>query len=126
SAGIPIISDPSEIPSGERVISYVFKLRYADPTEVQSMLMQYLAGGAPNAYTSVLPLPKSSALVVTESSTVIRAVAKIIEQVDVEPAEVVSEFIPLQRADATKVVEMLKDIFEKGDQSRGIAPGNVR
>src|SRR5581483_2760904 len=33
------------------------------------------------------------------------------------PAEVVSEFIKLERADATKVCDMLKDIFEKSTES---------
>ncbi len=129
AAGIPIISDPAEIPPGDQVISFVFKLRYADPTELQNVLTQYLAGGAANPYTSVLALPKSSSLVVTENSTVIRSIAKIIDQIDVEPAEVVSEFIPLQRADASKVVEMLKDIFEKNDQNRpggGVNPAGIR
>ncbi|MBV9008310.1 MAG: hypothetical protein JO354_03960 [Verrucomicrobia bacterium] len=130
ASGIPIVSDPADIPPGEHVISYVFKLRYADPTELQQVLTTYLAGGAANPYSSVLALPKSSSLVVTESSTVIRAISKIIDQIDVEPAEVVSEFIPLQRADATKVVDMLKDIFEKSDQNRtgpgGVNPGGVR
>jgi general secretion pathway protein D len=36
--------------------------------------------------------------------------------VDIPPAEVVSEFIKLERADATKVVEMLKEVFDKGTQ----------
>ncbi|MDQ6859772.1 MAG: hypothetical protein M3032_01255, partial [Verrucomicrobiota bacterium] len=58
----------------------------------------------------------------------------IINQVDIPPAEVVSEFIRLERADASKVVEMLKDVFEKGQQQqqngapgtpaiRGVRPG---
>ena len=76
-------------------------------------------------YTSVLPLPKSSSILITENSTVIRGLAKIIDQIDVAPAEVTSEFIKLERADATKVCDMLKDIFEKGtDQPTGLAcPG---
>ncbi len=37
---------------------------------------------------------------------------------DIPPAEVVSEFIKLERADASKVVDMLKDIFEKGNPPR--------
>jgi type II secretory pathway component GspD/PulD (secretin) len=41
----------------------------------------------------------------------------VINQVDVAPAEVVSEFIKLDRADASKVCDMLKDIFEKGTES---------
>ncbi|MEY2491400.1 MAG: type pilus assembly protein PilQ, partial [Verrucomicrobiota bacterium] len=49
---------------------------------------------------------------------------------DVAPAEVKSEFIQLYRADASKVVEMLKDVLEKGsDQTRGggpAGPGAIR
>ena len=33
-AGVPIISDEADIPAGDHVISFVFKLRYADPIEL--------------------------------------------------------------------------------------------
>lgn len=120
SAGVPIISDEADIPEGDHVISYLFKLRYADPQELQQVLGQYLAGGT-GQYTSFLALPKSSSILVTENSSVIRSLVKIIEQVDVAPAQVESAFIKLERADASKVVDMLKDIFEKGTQ--GTTPG---
>jgi len=120
AAGVPIISDDAEIPRGDHVISFLFKLRYADPIELQQVLGQYLQPAQP--YTSFLALPKSSSILVTENSSVIRSLVHIIEQVDVPPAEVVSEFIKLQRADASKVVDMLKDIFEKTAQQQQ-APG---
>src|SRR5438309_7673105 len=120
--GVPIISDQVDIPSSDQVVSYLFKLRYADPVELQQVLGQYLS--PPQTYTSVLPLPKSSSILITENSTVIRGLAKIIDQIDVAPAEVTSEFIKLERADATKVVDTLKDIFEKGaEQTRPAGPG---
>jgi type II secretion system protein D len=115
TTGVPIISDASDIPDGDHVISFLFKLRYADPQELQQVLGQYLS--PPQSYTSALPLPKASAILITENSAVIRTLSRIIEQIDVPPAEVVSEFIALQRADAGKVVDMLKDIFEKGTQT---------
>jgi general secretion pathway protein D len=129
TTGVPIISDPEDIPDGDHVISFLFKLRYADPQELQQVIGQYLS--PPQSYTSALPLPKASAILITENSSVIRTLARIIEQVDVPPAEVVSEFIKLTRADASKVVDMLKDIFEKGTpsgQPGGGGPGirNVR
>src|SRR5206468_554607 len=112
----------ADIPPGDQIISYLFKLRYADPGELQQVLGQYLS--PPQTYTSVLPLPKSSSVLITENSTVIRGLAKIIDQIDVAPAEVTSEFIKLERADATKVVDTLKDIFEKGaEQNRPAGPG---
>src|SRR4029077_4996766 len=115
TAGVPIISDESEIPPDGHVISYLFKLRYADPVELQQALGQYLS--PPQPYTSFLALPKSGSLLITENSSVIRTLARIIDQVDIPPAEVVSEFIKLERADASKVVDMLKDVFEKGDKT---------
>ena len=117
TAGVPIISDEADIPEGDHVISYLFKLRYADPQELQQVLGQYLS--PPQPYTSFLALVKSSSILVTENSSVIRTLVKIIDQIDIPPAEVVSEFIKLERADASKVVDMLKDIFEKGNQPAG-------
>ena len=126
TAGVPIISDDALIPPGEQVISFLFKLRFADPTELQQVLGQYLS--PPQPYTSFLALPKSSSILVTENSAVIRSLVNIINQVDIPPAEVVSEFIKLERADASKVVEMLKEVFDRGNQPPGTAPaaGNVR
>src|SRR2546430_3579896 len=127
TSGVPVISNEAEILNGDHVISYLCKLRYADPQELQQALGQYLS--PPQPYTSFLALPKAGAILVTENSSVIRTLAKIIDQVDVPPAEVVSEFIKLERADASKVVDMLKDIFEKGDKTgqpggvRGVRPG---
>jgi general secretion pathway protein D len=121
NAGVPIISDEADIPAGEHVVSYLFRLRFADPVELQQVLGQYLS--PPQTYTSFLALPKSSAILITENSSVIRMLTRIIDQIDVPPAQVVSEFIKLQRADATKVVEMLKDVFEKGSTTTpGTAP----
>jgi type II secretion system protein D len=112
NAGVPLISDEADLPEGEHVVSFLFKLRYADPIELQQVLGQYLS--PPQSYTSFLALPKSSSILITENSAVIRSLIHIVDQIDVPPAQVVSEFIKLQRADASKVVEMLKDVFDKG------------
>ena len=128
TAGVPIISDEADIPEGDHVISYLFKLHFADPQELQQVLGQYLS--PPQPYTSFLALPKSSSILVTENSSVIRTLVRIIDQIDVAPAEVVSEFIKLERADATKVVDLLKDVFEKGNQAGATTtpgfPGGAR
>jgi general secretion pathway protein D len=125
-AAVPIISDTADIPPGNTVVSFLFKLRYTDPQDLAQVLQQYLQ---PTAMAAI-PLPKSSSLLVTQSADTIRRIAGIVEQVDVEPAEVKSEFIQLYRADASKVVDMVKDILEKSsDQTRGggpAGPGAIR
>src|SRR5213594_732117 len=129
-APVPIISDLAEIPAGNPVVSFLFKLQYADPQELQQVLMAYFQGSS--GTINILALPKSSSLLVTQSADIIRQLAGVIEQVDVAPAEVVSEFIKLERAEAGKVVDMLKEIFEKGTETPGQpgvrsvkVPGNV-
>src|SRR5437899_5295277 len=113
-APLPMISDPADIPAGNPVISFLFELQYADPQELQQVLMAYFQGSSGSI--NMLALPKSSSLLVTPNADIIRQLASVIAQVDVAPAEVVSEFIKLERADATKVCDMLKDMFEKGGQ----------
>jgi general secretion pathway protein D len=129
-APVPIISDLADIPAGNPVVSVLFRLQYADPQELQQVLMAYFQGSS--GTINILALPKSSSLLVTQNADIIRQLAGVIEQIDVAPAEVVSEFIKLERADASKVVDMLKDIFEKGTETPGQpgvrsvkVPGNV-
>jgi type II secretion system protein D len=119
-APVPIISDMADIPAGNPVVSFLFKLQYADPQELQQVLMAYFQGSS--GTINILALPKSSSLLVTQNADIIRQLAGVIEQIDVAPAEVVSEFIKLERADASKVVDMLNDIFDKGSQQTGV-PG---
>jgi general secretion pathway protein D len=120
-APVPIISDLADIPPGNPMISFLFRLQYADPQELQQVLMAYFQGSS--GTINILALPKSSSLLVTQNADIIRQLAGVIEQVDVAPAEVVSEFIKLERADASKVVDMLKEIFEKGSETPGGQPG---
>jgi general secretion pathway protein D len=126
AAAVPIISDESEIPAGDQVISYLFKLHYADTTELQQALVQYLSGAGTNN-APILALPKSGSLIVTQSAGIVRRLVRIVDQIDTPPAEVVSEFIKLERADASKVVDMLDDIFEKKTGQQGVpgAPGSI-
>ncbi len=114
-APVPVISDLADIPPGNPVISFLFHLQYADAQELQQVLMAYFQGSS--GTINILALPKASALLVTQNADIIRQLASVINQVDVAPAEVVSEFIKLDRADANKVCDMLKDIFEKGTES---------
>src|SRR5213083_289945 len=120
-APVAIISDLADIPAGNPVVSFLFKLQYADPQELQQVLMAYFQGSS--GTINILALPKSSSLLVTQNADIIRQLAGVIDQVDVAPAEVVSEFIKLERADASKVVDMLKEIFEKSTETTPGQPG---
>lgn len=124
TAGIRIITDELQIPPGEEVVTYLAKLRYADPQEVTQVLGTFVVQ-SPGQYTNITPLPKSSALLITENSTILRGIVKVLHEMDIPPAEVVDKFIPLERADAEDVQKKLLDIFQKSPTpgQTGGAPG---
>ncbi len=121
SAAIPIISDELALPDGEHVVTFLAKLQYADPTELTQLLGTFVVQ-SPGQYTNLTALPKSQSILITENTAIIRGLLRIIKEVDVRPADVVSEFIPLERADAKDVLEKLTAIFEK-QPAAGVAGG---
>lgn len=79
--GVPTISDTKDLPAGERIISYLFKLKHRKPEKIQQVFAQYLS--PPMPYTSFLIVPEANALWVTERTSVIRQLIKVIEAVDI-------------------------------------------
>ncbi len=114
-AGVPIISDESEIPDRQvRSLPFSSSLQYADPTDVVQEVGQLVLQMGNQPYTQFLPLPRAGALLLTDSTPRLRGLLKIIREIDTEPAQVVSEFIQLERADAKDVLDKLK---EPGEES---------
>jgi len=121
TAGVPVYSEEADLPATDQVVTFLFKLEYADPQEIAPMVLGIL-GNATTNYTAVVPLPRAQAVLITESTDVIRGLFKVIAENDVPPATVVSEFLPLERADASDVLDKLQKIFEPPPAQPG-APG---
>jgi general secretion pathway protein D len=117
--GINIYSDLSQIPDDVSIATVIFDLQYADSKDMKAIVDQYVSN---SIYTSTVPLPGS--LVVTESTIMLRNIAKVIEDADIPPAEVVSRFYSLQRANAKDVLDKLNKLFEKSTQGNP-AGGNT-
>jgi type II secretory pathway component GspD/PulD (secretin) len=79
--GVPTIADPKDLPVGERLVSFLFKLKHRNPEKMQRVFAQYLS--PPKAYTSFLLVPEANALWVTERTSVIRQFIKMVEEVDI-------------------------------------------
>jgi hypothetical protein len=75
-----------------------------------------------NAYGSLVAVPNSGALIITDKTPIIRKAIALLDVVDHEPNQIITEFIPLQRASAEKVVETLGQIFGGGSSGGGGAP----
>jgi len=80
SLGLPTLSKPEAIPAGERVFTYIFKLRHRAANEVAQLISAQIA---PSTYTSVIPDQKSGTIVVTERTSVIRGLLTLVANFDV-------------------------------------------
>jgi general secretion pathway protein D len=115
--GLPLYNDIGQLGGqGDKVFSFYKPLAFITPEEAMSVIQGVVQM---NAYGSVVPVPNTNALIITDKTPVILKALGILEFIDVEPARVVTEFVQLQRANAERVVELLDEIFTSGDDGRG-------
>jgi len=126
SEGVRLYYGAESIPEGEQVISYYMPFRYISASEALTVFQTHIL---PRAYTSFVPINSAQALLITESTTVIRQLVALQELIDVPPARIVSEFVPLIRADAERVAETINKLMEyqrkerPGGEQAPVVPG---
>jgi type II secretion system protein D len=118
--GLPLLSEVQSLPSdGDKVLSFYKPLSFISPEEAIAVVQGVVQI---NAYGSVVPVPNTNAIILTDKTPVIRKALGILDLIDVEPARVVTEFVQLQRANAERVVEMLDEMFGKEDPAKAKGP----
>lgn len=114
SESIPLYTDPSQLPEGEGIVSYFMPFRYIKIDEAQSVFNMYVAI---RAFGSIVPVPSVNALVITENLPLVRRMIGLKQLIDVQGGRTATEFVPLLRADAERVAEILNSLFEgEGEQ----------
>lgn len=121
SEGIPIYSSPYMLPDNEQVVSYFMKLNYLAPQEAAQLFQTVIS--PPKPFTSFTPVPNVQAVLITENVPVVQKLIALQAMVDVPPAQVMTEFVTLKRADAEKVVEVLQTLIDKRDDAAAKAAG---
>lgn len=123
--GLPLYIESGALPkSGDQVVSFYQPLAFISPEEAIAVLDQVIQR---NAYGVIAPVPNTNALIITDKTPVIRKALGVLALIDVEPAQVVTEFVPLQRANAERIVEVLDKMFGKDDPAaKGGTPANVQ
>lgn len=120
SEGVPIYSSPYMLPENDQVVSYFMRFNFLAPQEA-AQLFQTLIPPSKN-YTAFMPVPNVQAVLITENVPVIRKLIALQTLIDVPPAQVMTEFISLKRADAEQVVEILQGLLEQRDSNNPGSP----
>ena len=95
SEGIKIYANPADFPPGEEVISYYMPLTYVTPKEAQEIFTQHTP---PHPYGAYVPAPTSQAIILTESTRIVRQLIALQQLIDVPPAPMVNESMQLENA----------------------------
>ena len=118
--GIPLYLEESQLPQdGDRIVSLYKPLKFLSPAEATSIIDGVVTK---NAYGTIVPIPNASAIIITDKTPVIRKAMDILAVVDHEPSQIITEFVPLQRAEAEKIVETLTKMFSGGSGGGPAAP----
>ena len=116
SEGLPLFRETSQIPpDGDKVVSFYQQLSFVSPEEAISVLKQVVQI---NTFGALAPVPNTNAVIITDKTPVVRKALAILSLIDVEPAKVVTEFVPLQRANAEHIVDVLNKMFDKDDPAK--------
>ena len=112
SEGLPLYLEETQIPQdGDKIVSFYQPLHFLSPSEAVVILQGVIQL---NAYGSLVAVPNTSAIVITDKTPIIRKALALLQVVDHEPSQIITEFIPLQRANVEKVVETLNQMFGGG------------
>ena len=115
SEGLPLYLEESQLPQdGDKIVSFYKPLQFLSPAEATSIIDGVVQR---NAYGAIVQIPNASAIVITDKTPIIRKAIAILAVVDHEPSQIITEFVPLQRANAEKIVETLNQMF--GGSSSG-------
>ena len=113
SEGVRLYTSPEDMPIGEEIVSYYMPLSHISANEALTVFNTHIL---PRAYTSFVPINSAQAVVITETTNVIRQLIALKDLIDVPPAATSTLFVQLVRADAERVADTLSKLLDGGQQ----------
>jgi len=106
--GLPFIGEGKVQPASDTLMTQVLPLKYAEATEVVGALQPFL-----HAYGKLIPFPKSSCILMSETAANVNQMLEIVKVVDVPSAlRMETKVIVIQHAKAGEVVQRLQSIIQ--------------
>ena len=113
--GLKVITDESELPFNDEIVSFAMRLNYIKPEEAvrifQSVVGQFGPAG------SVATVPNASAIIITDNALLIRSFLEIKKQIDIPSTNVDTRFVKLVYADAEEVATQLNELINDEQQT---------
>ena len=105
---VQVGSDPEQIPVSDTLVTQIIPLRYAKATDVSQIIRSSLAPGAHMA-----TYPRTNSILITDTSSNIRHIAEVIQQLDVPGSKEQVTVIALEHASAEVLSEQIAGIMKQ-------------
>jgi general secretion pathway protein D len=109
-------SDPDEIPVEDTVVTQIMPLQYADATEMRNLIQPLISTGA-----QLSTYDQTNSIVLTDTSSNIHHIAKIIREFDAAGIQEELAVIPLQYASAQVLSQQIAQILEPTQRATATA-----
>ncbi|MHC4742523.1 MAG: type II secretion system secretin GspD [Planctomycetota bacterium] len=119
SLQVRIGSDPGQIPLVDSIVTQIMPLKYADAEEVGKIIKPFLATDS-----QMSTYARTNSIVVTDTSSNIHHLARIIQKLDVTGSKEEASVIPLKYASASVLSEQITRMMAKNGVISGQPPRN--
>ncbi|MGD9365404.1 MAG: type II secretion system secretin GspD [Desulfobacteraceae bacterium] len=99
---------------GDNVVTQIIPLRYADPDEIKKLFTPLVSKSS-----VILAYTPTNTLIVTDVQSNIRRLQRILNAIDITGVGQQIAIIPVEYADASKLVTLLTSIFQKKARAKG-------
>ena len=106
--------EEESIGPGDDVVTQIVPLRYADPNEIKQLFTPLISRSS-----VILAYQPTNTLIITDVQSNIKRLLRILRAIDITGVGQQIAIIPVEYADASKLVTLLGSIFSKGAKGRG-------
>ncbi len=103
----------------DKIVTQLIPLRYADTNEIKRLFAPLISKSS-----VILAYPPTNMLIITDIYSNIKRLLKILKTIDVPGIGQEISVIPLENADATKMIRLLSSIFQRR-RTKKMAPGQT-
>lgn len=113
------LKEESGIP-GDEVVTQIIPLRYADPDEIKRLFTPLVSKSS-----VILAYSPTNTLIVTDVHSNIKRLLRILKSIDITGVGQQIAVIPVENADAAKLVTLLGTIFKSTQRTKGAAQKDI-
>lgn len=105
---IRVGNDPELIPIDDSLVTQIIPLRFADVTQITSLLSPLVSTGG-----HVVTYPQTNTIILTDTSSGVHRIAKILQELDIEGAKDNIEVIRLKYGSARTISDQITQIMQR-------------